>query len=153
MSEYRDSIPFAIAKVHEALKDRREGTTPPTGENPSIQLRNTNLACKHTRCFIFDAVTRTVECEDCNRLIDPFDALVTIASGEYRLQKQWDDLQRAQKMANERSQISRHYHNAKQKRCKHRHKYPTCDGGYYCPSCGTVLPPEAIKMPNTGVSA
>lgn len=131
---------FTIAQVAQKIE---QGFPIETGDNPSLRLLHPGSACKHSR-FDVDEQGRFVQCRDCNAYMDPFDALLIVASCERRLQREWDDLQEEKRMAR------RFYAEKKTleaQRCRHTRTFDIGDGKQKCLRCDTVIPPKPLTAP------
>jgi hypothetical protein len=58
---------------------RRPEGLPPTDESPVEPLSYPGGACRHQSLTV-DPKKRTVECKRCGAVVDPFDALLTVAA-------------------------------------------------------------------------
>lgn len=127
-------ISFVIAA---ATKAARQGFPIHTGENPSLLLKSESNACQHGSGVLdIDAESRTVRCSECGAMVDPFDALLTIARCERRLMREFVDNKKEREM---RRGFYAEKRTEKAKRCRHKHTYP-CGGGLRkCLVCDTTL--------------
>ena len=121
---------------------RAEESDEPSGDNPSLTVRNEGKGCKHPG-FEIDDEARKVTCTACHRDIEPFDVLMQIALAEKRFTREYNW------MVEEKRQ-QRGFYEAKKtvqaQRCKHRHTHLLNNGMRKCYSCDTVLDAEPHKL-------
>lgn len=105
----------------------------PEGKGRKFKWRGDRLnVCKHDKGVLVDARKRTLECETCGAVVDPFDLIVLMAKWEDRLDarleamRQWEVKIAAEKKR--RALI-----------CRHFHLYSNGNGDAECMSCGTVF--------------
>lgn len=138
-------------RTAEIIKDFDAGNKKPTGKSPSLKVMRTKEVCDHRGGTLeLDAAKRLVTCNQCMRIIDPFDAIMVLANAERRLCDEVDYLRRVRGEQNEMSRIGCEYRQqnetAKQSRCKHTRAKPYGDGMLFCPSCQAVIPPKTITI-------
>lgn len=66
-----------------SLSEEREARKAHADGDPHLQTKRFKSSCRHKRFFI-DPETRDVNCKACEAIVDPFDALSTIA-------RDWDN--------------------------------------------------------------
>lgn len=147
MSEDRESFPFYQAKIEQAMHDVTYGNKKPTGANPAIQVKNEKMQCEHRRLIVYDLQTRTIECDDCKKILDPFDWVVRCAHDELRCVAEVEIWRRMRGEYNEANKIKKeHEHWKMQRRCMHTYAKPLSSGGAFCPTCDKFIPPEPIPI-------
>lgn len=125
-----DEGPISFA-AHAAIRKMHT-----SGSSPSLEVKNGHQACRHRGAVEIDAEVRTVFCKACGTMIDPFDALLSVAEQEQRMEAKARTIEYDRK-------LQRGFYAAKKtemaKRCRHTRTYPIGDGKVKCLRCDTVM--------------
>jgi len=86
----------------------------------------------------YDTKLRTIECNHCGKLLDPFESFLDVIN-------HWKSLEHKLQHLKELEARMRRCDTIKKKSCKHSRAMVHGNGEMYCPSCDSIIPASSLK--------